>query len=278
MRDNLRLYSRLERELRRLLPQERIPRVRNLTLRVTGLFLARSVHLSQVVRVWPQPARLVSLENRLRRFLSNRSLSVQRCYAPVVATLLARFSGAPVRLILDLTQVGPAARMLSLSVAYRRRALPLVWRLYRGVKGNVPLRSVCRLLEEVGASLPEGAEVWVYGDSGFGQAEWIEYLRKRGWHFVLRLGGHVKVAAGEDPAWQKLCSWGLQEGQTRDLGAVGLFEKHALTGLRALLDRKERRDKSYFRLGWDYLAHCLRLGHDIPPLRLTPYVDKVIGG
>lgn len=49
-------------------------------------------------------------------------------------------------------------------------------------------------------------------------------------------------------------------------------------GLRARVDRKSRRDKSYFRIGWDYIAQCLRLGHPLPPLRLNPYVEKLIGG
>ncbi len=40
-------------------------------------------------------------------------------------------------------------------------------------------------------------------------------------------------------------------------------------GLRALVDRKSRRDKSYFRLGWDYLKHRLRLGEAIP-IRFAP--------
>jgi hypothetical protein len=42
-------------------------------------------------------------------------------------------------------------------------------------------------------------------------------------------------------------------------------------GHRHLIDRKDRRDKSYFRLGWDWLAHCLRLGRPAP-LWLKPYL------
>lgn len=34
-------------------------------------------------------------------------------------------------------------------------------------------------------------------------------------------------------------------------------------GLRHWIDRKERRDKSYFRLGWDWLGRCLRLGKPV---------------
>ena len=42
-------------------------------------------------------------------------------------------------------------------------------------------------------------------------------------------------------------------------------------GYRHLVDRKDRRDKSYFRLGWDWLERCLSLG--LPwRLQFKPYL------
>jgi hypothetical protein len=41
-------------------------------------------------------------------------------------------------------------------------------------------------------------------------------------------------------------------------------------GLRHLVDHKSRRDKSYFRLGWDWVERCLRLGLPIP-FQLKPF-------
>jgi hypothetical protein len=42
-------------------------------------------------------------------------------------------------------------------------------------------------------------------------------------------------------------------------------------GLRHLVDRKDRRDKSYFRLGWDWLRRCRRLGAPFK-LHFRPYL------
>lgn len=42
-------------------------------------------------------------------------------------------------------------------------------------------------------------------------------------------------------------------------------------GLRHFVDHKSRRDKSNFRIGWDWLARCLRLD-DPFPCRFKPYV------
>jgi len=41
-------------------------------------------------------------------------------------------------------------------------------------------------------------------------------------------------------------------------------------GLRHLIDVRSRRDKSYFRLGWDWLARCLRFNSSLP-IRFIPY-------
>jgi len=41
-------------------------------------------------------------------------------------------------------------------------------------------------------------------------------------------------------------------------------------GYRHFVDHKSRRDKSYFRIGWDWVERCLRLGQPIP-FRLKPY-------
>jgi hypothetical protein len=35
-------------------------------------------------------------------------------------------------------------------------------------------------------------------------------------------------------------------------------------GLRFIVDRRDRRDKSLFRIGWDWIERCLALGHRIP--------------
>jgi hypothetical protein len=41
-------------------------------------------------------------------------------------------------------------------------------------------------------------------------------------------------------------------------------------GFRHLIDHRSRRDKSYFRLGWDWLERCLRLDQPLP-LHFIPY-------
>jgi hypothetical protein len=124
MRANLRLYHTMIGQICKWLPDERITRVRNLALLLTGLYLSRKVHLSLIAEEWHLPGKIPSLVNRLRRFLDNPRISVSNYYRPVAESLVSTFRGLPIRLIMDATKLGFDARLLTVSIAYRKRALP----------------------------------------------------------------------------------------------------------------------------------------------------------
>lgn len=357
MQDSLRLFYSMKRHVRMFLPDERVTRLRNLTLLVTGLFLSGSVHLAHVVRKWPLPAKISSLTNRLRRFLSNERVEAFAFYRPLARMLLGRFENTTIRLLLDVTQIGKNHRMLSVSIAYRRRALPLTWSIHRGTRGVVSNRETTRLLERIAPLVPSSSDVVVLGDSAFGHVPVMRWLRAMRWDFVLRLRGCYWVKAGTS-AGCYVRDYRPEPGQTRFVGAVLFTDEHAFEdvhlvthwaegedepwylmnsrpvsrqtlrlysvrmwteelygdlkghgfdleatqmerkdrlerlvlgvcyayvwlialgssvvkrGLRHLVDRRDRRDKSYFRIGWDYLERRLRLGQPIP-VRFQPYI------
>ena len=113
MRDNLRLYRKMLTAAQGFLPDQRITRLRNLAFLASGLFLAGSVHLGKVARKWPFAGKVVSLTNRLRRFLKNGSVICEEYYRPLAEKLLSSFQEPwqEVRLILDTTKVGTGHRM-----------------------------------------------------------------------------------------------------------------------------------------------------------------------
>ncbi len=95
---------------------------------------------------------LPSLVNRLRRSLDNPSLSVRPYYRPVAESLVSAFRGLPMRLIMDTTKQGFNARLLTVSIAYRKRSLPLAWSVHRGQKGWVAVKEQIALLRQVGVA------------------------------------------------------------------------------------------------------------------------------
>ena len=356
MRDNLRLYHTMTVQIRKWLPDERITRVRNLALFLSGLYLSRKVHLSLIVREWPLAGKMPSLVNRLRRFLDNPRVCVRDYYHPVAESLVSVFRGQPLRLIIDTTDVGFCFKLMVVCIAYRRRALPLAWSVHRHKRGWLAVKEQIALLREVRELIPQDSEVWLVGDCEFQHVSMQSWLQDQGWHYVLRQQGGIRVwrrgmqqckladlhlkegetrylgwvyltatylygpvymilhwKKGEEEPWYlatdqcatrhtiqtyKLRMWieelfGDLKGHGFDLEATYLQDLDRLSrlvlgvclvyvlllslgswvvknGLRHLVDRKDRRDKSYFRLGWDWLERRLAQGQ---PLRLqsAPY-------
>ena len=63
------------------------------------------------------------------------------------------------------------------------------------------------------------------GDSEFQSIPLLKWIGRRGWNFVVRLKGHVKVRIrGQD--WVKVNALPLSEGETRYIGWVRVTEQH----------------------------------------------------
>lgn len=227
MTNNLQLYHKTVNQLCQWLPDERITRLRNMALLLVGLQLGRGIHLSQIVNQWPDVVgKLPSLVNRLGRFLRNPRVEVRTWYEPLAKHLINQFNGRPLRLIIDCTKVGLHFRMLSISIAYKKRALPLVWSIHRGRKGHVGYKAQLELLEYLLELIGDEAEVWLLGDAGFESVHLFNWLSEHNWHFVLRHPGKNKVRWSGQP-WVKLGEIPVQPGETLSIGWVELTAKHA---------------------------------------------------
>lgn len=245
MRNNLRIYHTILGQFSKWLGDERITRLRNLALLVAGLYEAREVHLSRIIEEWHVPGREPSLVNRLRRFLSNCRVSVRDYYRPVAESLISSFRGLPIRLIIDTTKIGPSARLLTVSIAYRKRALPLAWSVHRGKKGWLGVEKQIALLKYVAELIPEGSEVWLVGDTEFQHVPVISWLEDAGWHYVLRQQGKILVwwPGGEQV---KLKDLGLKEGETMYLGSVYLTQEHHHGPVSMVLHWEEGEDEPWY--------------------------------
>lgn len=101
-----RLYDTWFLWVRKLLPDERITRVRALVWFIVGMSLSQSVHLSRIAVKLPFQVTLQATTKRLSRFLQNSALRVRAWYRPVARALLAQAAAhGPVRLIVDGSKV-----------------------------------------------------------------------------------------------------------------------------------------------------------------------------
>jgi len=198
-----------------LRPQQRITQVKNFVWLVVGIFHSRSVSLSRIAGKVLSTAKNVSTVRRLSRFLANPAIEVRKWYKPIAkAWLQNQYEHVgEIRLIVDGTKVGFAHQLLMVSLAYRRRAVPIAWTWVKHIRGHSSGQQQIQLLKHVRSLLPPKAPVFVVGDSEFGSILVLGQLKQWRWFYVLRQKGSTTVWSDEHSDWQALDSFVLRVGQ-----------------------------------------------------------------
>jgi hypothetical protein len=209
-------YRTWIRRICELRPEQRITQVRNFVWLMVGIFHSRSVQLSQVASKIPGQAQNLSTVRRLSRFLDNPAIQVREWYEPIARQwLAAQYSWiGEIRLIVDGTKVGFGHQLLMVSLAYRRRAIPIAWTWVKQVRGHSSGHQQLALLQYVKGLLPQKSTVFLVGDSEFGSIQVLRQLDQWHWYYVLRQKGNTCVWNNQQANWQKLSSFVHQEGQS----------------------------------------------------------------
>ncbi len=225
------LHGTLQRLLLQLRPGERITRVRNWSRLLTGLYLSRSVHLSKIANKTPTKATLPSATRRLSRLLENAAIRVRDWYEPIARSLLegAAQGGGEIRLIVDGSKVGFEHQLLMVSLAYRRRAIPIAWSWVRSEKGHSSSYKQRALLGYVRRLVPNNGatRVLVVGDSEFGSVAVMKQLEEWGFYYVLRQRGSHLMCQEPQQQWRALGDLIERRGETRWLEGALLTRSHA---------------------------------------------------
>jgi len=217
------LYRSLHEYLMQRIPDECDSRLANLIWLMMGIFQARSVQLKLAARKVPIRAKQLSIVTRFGRFLNNEGVLVRHWYRPFAAQLLmAAATAGRIQLIIDATKVSAAHRLLMVSVAYRRRALPIAWTWVRSSRGHSTTAKQVKLLAYVQSLLPKGVQVSLVGDCEFDHPLLIENLRFWQWDYALRQpANHLVLPQGMN-TWRRLDELGLCPGMLMWWGNVVL--------------------------------------------------------
>ena len=179
-------YYTVRERLRCFLRDVSKPQLTNLSLLTYGLFAAGSCQLPRIATVLPLPTGAASLTQRLRRLLMNPAINPASLYTPMAGFLLSCFAGGSVRLILDATDLGGRLPILFVAVAYRGRALPLLWRMLPKT-GCSTFSEQKALLQDVASLVPASVGVTLLADREYGSVAMTRWCLSHGWHFCLRL-------------------------------------------------------------------------------------------
>jgi hypothetical protein len=210
------MYRTWIRRICELRPNQRITQVRNFVWLVVGIFHSRSVQLSRVAGKVLGPAKNLSAVRRLSRFLDNPAIQVRDWYEPIARQWLEAQLAClgEIRLIVDSTKVGCGHQLLMVSLAYRRRAIPIAWSWVKQVRGHSSGRHQLALLKYVKGLLPKKSVVFLVGDSEFGSFLVLRQLDQWHWFYALRQKARTCVWDDARAVWRKLGSYVQEAGQS----------------------------------------------------------------
>ena len=209
-------YRTWIRRICELRPKQRKTQVQNFVWLLVGIFHSHSVSLSKIAGKVISSAKNVSTVRRLSRFLASAAVDVRSWYRSTAkAWLKSQLEQVgEIRLIVDGTKIGCGHQLLMVSLAYRRRAVPIAWSWVRHVRGHSTTMKQIRLLNYVRSLIPQKAPVFLVGDSEFGSMAVLQQLQEWRWFFVLRQKGNLGLWLEERTGWQRLDSLVQTAGQS----------------------------------------------------------------
>jgi hypothetical protein len=164
------LYHTWFQRIQELRPNQRITQVRNFVWLMIGIYQSQSVCLNRIAGKIPGQTKLLSTTCRLSRLLDNPAIRVRECYEPIARMWLEaqfRYLGE-IRLIVDSTKIGFGHQLVIVSLAYRKRAIPIAWPWVKHVRGHSSAIKQLALSAYVHSLIPAGAAVYLIGDCEIG--------------------------------------------------------------------------------------------------------------
>lgn len=209
-------YRTWIRRICELRPKQRKTQVQNFVWLLVGIFHSRSVSLSKIAGKVISTAKNVSTVRRLSRFLASAAVDVRSWYRSTAKAWVVTQAQqvGEIRLIVDGTKIGFGYQLLMVSLAYRRRAVPIAWSWIRHVRGHSSATKQIVLLKYVRSLIPQQMPVFLVGDSEFGSMAVMQQLKLWRWFFVLRQKGNTGLWLDERTGWQRLDSLVPKAGQS----------------------------------------------------------------
>jgi hypothetical protein len=233
-----RLYHQLQTLLGQSVPWADQRHLHTLIWMVIGLVMSECINLTKWrVYICTRAVLAQSHQRRLSRWLHNPRINVQKLYSALITQALATWEQAQITLIEDTSMLWDEYCLIRLSVQYRGRAVPLVWRVIRHGSSSVRFEVYQAMLKRAVRLVPPGVEVYFLADRGFADTTLMRYLRDQlHWHFRIRVKSNCWIQR-PGKGWKQLNQYHLDLGEVVLLQGVTLTKTGALAGLHLALAR-----------------------------------------
>jgi hypothetical protein len=169
-----------------------------LTLLICGIVGAPHVQFDKLASHAPIRGRKnESLITRYRRFVNHTDISADALWLPFARPLLAGLAQLPLTILRDGTTAGRGCVILMASLVYRGCAIPLLWTVVKGKKGQLPEAAHCALIGRLQELIPPDATVTVLGDGEFDGTALQSRMRARTWQYVCRTAPNILISAAD---------------------------------------------------------------------------------
>jgi hypothetical protein len=163
-----------------------------------AMALSRHCQSGQLAAVAPGDTTPAATRRRLERTLANDRIDPDSVWPQLARSVLGGGIARPIILILDETPNRNDLRCMKITLAYRKRALPIACACYALGELPEPMPElIIGLFRQAAACLPEGAEVTLLADRGLAWPQIIDACRELGWHFAIRLQGQTRVRTAD---------------------------------------------------------------------------------
>lgn len=169
----------------------------------TGLQRSQRLSISEIGRNLLSDSEVKHRIKKVDRLVGNKHLyselsSIYRGLSQYVFKYISQDKCSPIVVDLCFLKDGYDIQMLSAEVATRGRTLPL----YREVFEKKQLKGRSReFLEKLLPCIPQGCEVLIVMDAGFGE-DWFEAIESKGWYWLVRARQGKYIKLSEEEEWQ----------------------------------------------------------------------------
>lgn len=233
-----RLYHQLQILVGQSVPWADQRHLQTLIWMVIGLICSECINLTKWrIYIRSRAVFAQSHQRRLSRWLHNPRINVQKLYSALIAQALVGWAEPEITLIEDTSMLWNEYCLIRLSVQYRGRAIPLVWRVIRHGSSSVSFEVYQAMLKRATRLMPTGVAICFLADRGFADTTLMRYLRDElHWHFRIRVKSNSWIYRTRK-GWIQLNQYHLALGEVVLLHGVTLTKTFSLAGLHLALGR-----------------------------------------
>lgn len=163
---------------------------------VIGLIWSGKINITEWVTYRVTTALASSTQRRFSRWMHNKRIEVNSLYAPLIYQAITDWTAGPLYLALDTSMLWNQYCLIRISIIYRGRAVPVVWKVIEHGSSSVDFETYRPLLDKAWEILRECGcyDIVMWADRGFADTEFMGYLSKElGWHWRIRVKMSFKV-------------------------------------------------------------------------------------